>query len=138
MSEQPNRRDELDAIIVAQWFRLKPERQRDGRSLTIALDITRKWPRAFAAICAKDLDAASIAVRRGWAIINARASWEGITEPEVRAKIRDIQQSLADGRANPFTAMLGSFLATALDMHAPHHLPLLPPAWLAASQANQR
>ena len=54
-----------------------------------------------------------------------RESWDGITAPQVRAKIRAVRDSPA-----PLVPTLGSFLAAALGKHAPHHLALLPPEWL--------
>jgi hypothetical protein len=53
-----------------------------------------------------------------------RDSWRNITAENVRAKVRAVQDS-------PMPPALGAFLATALRKHAPQHLGLLPPKWLA-------
>jgi hypothetical protein len=53
-------------------------------------------------------------------------SWRGMTAGDVRAKVRAL-----DG--HPFRAMFGRILATAVRRHAPEHLGLLPPEFLAAN-----
>lgn len=56
----------------------------------------------------------------------AEGSWRGITEQQVRAKIRAL-----DG--HPFRMQLGRILAVALKRYAPKLLGLLPPEFLAAN-----
>jgi hypothetical protein len=53
-----------------------------------------------------------------------RDSWTNISEAQVRAKIRTIRDGWMPG-------LYGAFLASCLRKHAPHHLALLPPEWLA-------
>lgn len=53
-----------------------------------------------------------------------RESWQGITAEQARAKIRALN-------GNPMRLTLGHMLASALRKHAPQHLGLLPPEWLA-------
>ena len=55
--------------------------------------------------------------------LNAEASWSGITELQLRRKLRDL-----DG--HPMRPILGRMLATALRRHAPQLLPHLPPEFL--------
>jgi hypothetical protein len=50
-------------------------------------------------------------------------SWATITPRQIHAKVRALE-------GHPMRAMIGSFLASALRKHAPHHLGLLPPEWL--------
>ena len=53
-------------------------------------------------------------------------TWRRITPEEVRAKIRAVRD---DAKFQP---ILGHFLGTAIRLHAPQHLGLLPPEWLDA------
>jgi hypothetical protein len=58
----------------------------------------------------------------------AEASWHGITDTQIRAKIRAL-----DG--HPMRLMLGHMLATAIRRHAPQHLGLLPPEFIEMAKA---
>lgn len=57
----------------------------------------------------------------------AEASWRGITELDIRRKLRNLE-------AHPFRPLLGRMLATAFRRHAPPMLAHLPPEFLDAEQ----
>lgn len=57
----------LDDQLVAAWYRLKAERQRNAK-LVIALSWLRHYPAAWLRVVSQDTDAASIAVQQKWHI----------------------------------------------------------------------
>jgi hypothetical protein len=58
---------DLDDQLVAAWFRLKAERQRNGK-LADALSWLRRYPAACLRVVTQDVDAASIAVQHRWTL----------------------------------------------------------------------
>jgi hypothetical protein len=67
MTQQWHDGTTLDDQLVASWWRLKPERQQNGK-LATALSWLRRYPTAWLRVVSQDTDAASIAVQRRWTV----------------------------------------------------------------------
>ena len=83
----------------------------------------RRRPTAFRWLMANDARAYQLAKRMHLLPAEQAESWSSVTPQQVRAKIRNVNDS-------PAPMHFGHIRAGALSRHAPHHLGLLPPAWL--------
>lgn len=114
-----DRMDDMTRRHIQSWQNNR-EHALEHRAMASSLGRYRaKFPDAYRWIVANDLDAAAVAVRRGWKEPEeAHASWQDANA--VADSVRLVQ------RMQPG---MGTLLGKLVAMHAPEHLGLVPAEW---------